>query len=464
MPRVDDHVVPRRHVAARAARALSAFPVEVVLPRGVGLGCVAAPAHGVARRAQRHRVRVVAVRARDALRVHEALEERAVLVDLLLDLPVRVVERLAEERRPVGVHEWGAGDVPLRNHGTPRVAARARFDLRPVCARSGPACDRLARVDHPLSPVARLPHREDAVPLRCRVRAALLHGLGPRDVRRARAVAGLARDIDLGERRRVRVRGGVIALLHVRRVAVGAHEVPVLVRAGPVEDVVVRHVLVRVEMEPALAALGPRPRVPDDVQRLHAPLRKADQILLEGVDAERPGDLVVVERSVGAVRPHEVLPVLLREGRRDAVVRERSVREVPETVPGAGSAIACAWCDVRQRRFCERWQEAQAVRPTYVAAVAGSGEEAARGGAGFFAHAAASTAAARATASAVTRAATGRVRTAARNPTIRRHSPGSERKGPHPFGCGPEVTEPSSRGVSRVRGAAPRASRAPCRC
>ena len=87
----------------------------------------------------------------------------------------------------------------------------------------------------------------------------------------------------------------VIAAPQVGRVAVGAHPVPVLIDPGPVQLVVVRDLLVGIEVEPALAALLLRPRVPGEAQRLEAPAREGDQILLQRVDAERVVDLVVVQ-------------------------------------------------------------------------------------------------------------------------------------------------------------------------
>ena len=50
-------------------------------------------------------VRVVAVAARHAGRVHAALQERPVLVDLVVDLAVGVIEPRVEQRRQVRVHE-----------------------------------------------------------------------------------------------------------------------------------------------------------------------------------------------------------------------------------------------------------------------------------------------------------------------------------------------------------------------
>ena len=69
-PRVDHHVVLRRHVALDALRALRARLVEVMLLRVERGGVVAARAQRIAFGAQLQRVRLVAVHAGDAALVH----------------------------------------------------------------------------------------------------------------------------------------------------------------------------------------------------------------------------------------------------------------------------------------------------------------------------------------------------------------------------------------------------------
>src|SRR5262245_18476288 len=108
----------------------------------------------------------------------------------------------------------------------------------------------------------------------------------------------LAGPVDLGPRRRVTSGDLVVALADVRRMAVGAHVVPVLLPPGPVELVAVVDILLRIEMEPALAARLTRTRVPGDRQRLQAAARQLDQILLQRPDAKRVLDLEVGELAV----------------------------------------------------------------------------------------------------------------------------------------------------------------------
>ena len=61
----------------------------------------------------------------------------------------------------------------------------------------------------------------------------------PGDMARALAVAGLAADADLREGRGEAIVRRIVVLAHAGRMALGAHEVPVLVQLGPVQDVVV---------------------------------------------------------------------------------------------------------------------------------------------------------------------------------------------------------------------------------
>ena len=71
--------------------------------------------------------------------------------------------------------------------------------------------------------------------------------------------------------------------------------------------------LVRVLAEPALPALLLRPRVPGDRERLQAPARQFDQVLLQRIDAEGVLDLEVGELAVGSVGANEELAVAPEE-------------------------------------------------------------------------------------------------------------------------------------------------------
>ena len=66
-------------------------------------------------------------------------------------------------------------------------------------------------------------------------------------------------------------------------------------------------------MEPALAALLLRSRIPRDRQRLFAAVGKIDQILLQRMHAERVADFVVVQLAIGTVGVDDELAVALRK-------------------------------------------------------------------------------------------------------------------------------------------------------
>ena len=104
--------------------------------------------------------------------------------------------------------------------------------------------------------------------------------LRPADMARSGAVAGLAAHVDLRKRGRIAIVCRIIILAHAGRMALRAHKIPILVQLGPVQNIVVLDLLVRVEMEPAVTSLLFRPAVPGDRKRLNASIWKLDQVLL----------------------------------------------------------------------------------------------------------------------------------------------------------------------------------------
>ena len=153
---------------------------------------------------------------------------------------------------------------------------------------------------------------------------------GPRHVVRCGAVARLARDVDLGEAGRETIGLRVVALVQIGRVALRAHEVPVLLKPGPVQRIAGPQRLVRVQVEPTLSALRAGSRVPGDAERLDAAVRELDQVLLQGRRAERVTDLEIGELPVRAVGVDEVLPAAPEERRGHTRVSELRVGEVSE--------------------------------------------------------------------------------------------------------------------------------------
>jgi hypothetical protein len=91
-----------------------------------------------------------------------------------------------------------------------------------------------------------------------------------------------------------------------------------------------RQLLIGVEMEPALAARVLCSTVPGDAERLQAAAGERDQILLQRIDAECVGDLVVVQGGVRTVGAHHEAAARAEEGGNDAKVLQRCIREIAE--------------------------------------------------------------------------------------------------------------------------------------
>jgi len=136
-------------------------------------------------------------------------------------------------------------------------------------------------------------------------------------------VAGLAADVDLGPGRVVGAALGVEALDEVGRMALGAHAVPVLGVARPVEPVGARDPLARIQEEPPLPRHVPRQR-----ERLHPTSREADQVLLQGVPAEAVGHLEHGRLAVRPVRLDQVLARVAEEAGLHPVALEHDPGEV----------------------------------------------------------------------------------------------------------------------------------------
>jgi hypothetical protein len=237
----------------------------------VDLGLVALKAQRVAVGVQLQRVAVVAVSAGDVASIHLGLQERAVDVDLVEDLAVGVVQPLAQQRRQIVVEQTLVGVVVVAELGTPAVTRRA--SLHELGAGEVGCPPRGRRWAGRAAPW-RASRPRQRVPIRGRGR--------PRSRRRCRT------------RWCRRCRSRVVGLHQVGGVALGAHAVPVLAVAGPVQPVVRRDVRFRVEVVP-LAALG----VPGCAQGLQPPAREGHQVLLERLVAEGVAHLELAGLAAG---------------------------------------------------------------------------------------------------------------------------------------------------------------------
>ncbi len=330
MTSVDAHVRLRRHVAGHARRSGRTGRVPV-MRRGVERGRqVTLRTHGVALGTQLQAVRVVAIRARHTRGVHPALQERAVVVHLVLHLAIGAVQPLGQERGTERHQERLARDMAIDTFGAPRVAGRTDLDLDPIGARRRTAQrDARGHLHRPLH-IAPVPEgrRESHRSRRRRHGRPGRAGVGPGHVPGRRTVARLARHIGFGPRRLVRVRRPVVVLAQVRRVAGGTLRIPVLAERRPVQDVAVGHPLTGIQVIPALTTLRRRTRVPGHAQRLVAPVRKTNQVLLERVDPEDVRDVEVAQTPIRAVGSDDVPASLRPEAGRGAGVGERRVVEV----------------------------------------------------------------------------------------------------------------------------------------
>ena len=143
-------------------------------------------------------------------------------------------------------------------------------------------------------------------------------------------MARLATDADFRPSRGETIGLGVVILAQAGRVALRAHEIPVLVQLGPVQDIVVLDLLVGIEVKPALAAFFLRPAVPGDRQCLNTTVGEFDEVLLQRIDAERVFHLEHGKLAVGTVGFDEEFSVLAEEARMHAVIIEACVVEIAE--------------------------------------------------------------------------------------------------------------------------------------
>ena len=91
-PRIHHHVRFRGHVTVHAGRTRTVAGMVMVLGTEIDAGLVALGAQRIALDAQLGAVGLVAVAASHAGGMHRALQERAVYVDLIQNLAVRVIE------------------------------------------------------------------------------------------------------------------------------------------------------------------------------------------------------------------------------------------------------------------------------------------------------------------------------------------------------------------------------------
>jgi hypothetical protein len=100
-------------MAFNTRRSGRALLVPVVAGSAEDLGLMATEAQGVTIGIKSAAMRIMAIRTDDALRVHPALKKGPIFVDLVKNLPVRMVKILPEDTRVVGVEKGLPGNIVL---------------------------------------------------------------------------------------------------------------------------------------------------------------------------------------------------------------------------------------------------------------------------------------------------------------------------------------------------------------
>ena len=327
--RIHAHVGGFRHVAVGAegaarVRRMMVMGLGIVFLRLVALGTDA-----VVRRPQGQAVGLVAVAADHAGLVHLALQEGAVDIDLVQDLAIGVVQRGLGQCQAVGGQQVGAVVVLAQGAAT-RVAAATAVHLGAGIQGLAAPGDGYICGKGPLAPLGQ---RGGETPVG-RIFELLLPG--QLQVLLARAVTGLATDIDFLVGGVESTGLGIVILLQVGAVAFRAAAVPVLVVAGPVQRVLVINGFIGIQVVPALSALVRRSGIPGDAQRLQAAAGQGQQILLQGIDPEHVLDGEVGQFAVLAVSAHLVQLAVAIKTRGDAIVGEGGVVEIAQHGLGGG--------------------------------------------------------------------------------------------------------------------------------
>ena len=292
------HIGPLRHMAIDALRSFRFLRMPDVLERVVDSHIVALSAECIPLEFQPRRMRIVAIGAHNALRVHLALQERAVHVHLIAYLPIGKVQFLFEQFGLVVVQEDIARDMIRVDDPAPRVAGCTRLHLL-VRRRKG--CGKARR------------------------RRVVCSGLRLLHMGFPRSMACFAAHVDFRKGGLIGAGGQVEIALQVGGMAIRTHVIPVHAVARPVEPVRRGDAFVFCEREPPFTL-----RIPGDGECLQAPVFQRDEILLERFVTEGIGHRVGLHGSVGPLRVDKESVAFPEKARFDAAVTENGVVEVPK--------------------------------------------------------------------------------------------------------------------------------------
>ncbi|CEG08409.1 hypothetical protein BN961_01824 [Afipia felis] len=243
MPDIDHHIGPGWHVARDAGRRRVDGRMLAMLHIGVFVGGMALQADAFAGDAKLRAVRLVTIAAGDTGGKHPALLERRVIVRFLdiADLAVGMICDARQRFDHMGLRQRLSGYPVFKETGAARVAEPASLNFfaqrwRPCGAlgasglwvyRPGDALMFVKPHQQSLAGILALTKRPP-VPLIAR----------PGGMARALPMTGFAADTDFRPCGGEAIFGRVVVLAQAGRVALGTHEIPVLVQLGPVQDIV----------------------------------------------------------------------------------------------------------------------------------------------------------------------------------------------------------------------------------
>ena len=234
VPLIDDHVGAGLHVARDACWRRIDADMVAMFRVSKFVRCMALQADTLARGSKLCTMRLVAIAAGDARGKHPALLEWRIVIGFLhiADLAVGMIGGAGERFDHMRLREPLTGQPFLVEAGAARVAQPAGLDLLAQRSRRGRAsCRPALRIDRPGDVVTLVEANQQSLALILALaeRPPALLIVRPGGVTGALSVTGLASHADFREGRRKAIRFGVVVLAQAGRVALRAHEIPVLV-------------------------------------------------------------------------------------------------------------------------------------------------------------------------------------------------------------------------------------------
>ncbi len=301
-PIVNTHVSARRHVAIDTLHVVNLMLMMVCTREFLRQVASAADFTGLSAASEPRRMWIMTIAATDTGLVHTTLQERAVYIHLVHDLPIGVIKEFVEQCRPVGIVQDFAKLVVACHQRAARVTTPTGVRLlrwaHDEFAAFGDSCRRIHLPDGPAI-VVEVDRQTGAAGA----------GPGASNMTGPRAMAGLATDVDFCPGRCEGIRLHRIVFLQIGGMTLGAHVVPVLFTTGPVQQIVMRNEFVRIQVVPALPTIGATPGIPGDRQRLYMAIRHLNQVLLQRRNAKGEFDRELLEFTVCIVSADQVISI-----------------------------------------------------------------------------------------------------------------------------------------------------------